>query len=360
MPDTTAQIEQLVNSGFYNGLQIYRNGTDGWNDTGNPFVIQGGNEPPTGAIKSPEPASMAEEFSPDLQYTSAGILGMARNGLPGTSSTEFFITEEAARFLDFNYTAFGVQTTGQSTVHDISLLPRESLSQDTNELGYLQTPVTISSASIINDTQNGVLELRAPTGATGPVTVTVTASDGTNTPTTQSFTVTLQPDSSSNPANPFASVVPAAPTSLTYLPPSGDSSQSTNLNNSTSGKTLQFQVSGVTPGNNVEVLADGNVIGTVNDTTSSTVVVTTDGSTTLSDGELTFTAIQVAPQQTVTVNESNGNDTTAESKTADVPSLDSPAVSLTVDTGANDSRDILDASDGSLRSGNGDPDYADL
>ena len=73
-PNTTAQIEQLVNSGFYNGLEIYRNGMD---QNGNPFVIQGGNEPPTGAIKSPEPSSMAEEFSPELQYTSAGMLGMA-------------------------------------------------------------------------------------------------------------------------------------------------------------------------------------------------------------------------------------------------------------------------------------------
>ena len=256
-PDTTAQIEQLVSSGFYNGLQIYRNGTDGQGDTGNPFVIQGGNEPPTGNIKSPEPSSMAEEFNPDLQYTSAGILAMARQSAANTSSTEFFIMEEAARFLDFNYTAFGFQTTGESVVHDISLLSRESLTQDTNGLGYLQNPVTISSASIFTDTQNGVLELRAPTGAAGSsVTVTVIASDGTNTPTTQTFTVNIvadtPPSGETYPTNPFASKIPAAPTALSFLPPNGGSSQSTNLNNSTSGKALQFQVSGVTNGNLVE------------------------------------------------------------------------------------------------------------
>ena len=331
-PNTTAQIEQLVNSGFYDGLQIYRNGMDG---SGNPFVIQGGNDPPTGAIKADQ-SSMAEEFNPDLQYTAAGMLAMARSGTPDSSSTEFFVTEEAARFLDFNYTLFGVQTTGQSVDQAIAAMADESSSQDPNGLGYLVNPITITSASIINDTQNGVLELQAPTGATGTVTVTVTASDGTNMPTTQSFTVTLQPDSSSNPANPWASDIPAAPTGLTYLPPSGASSQSTDLNNSTSGKTLQFQVSGVTPGNNVEVLADGNVIGTVDDATSSTVVITTDGSTKLSDGSHTFTAIQVAPNQTVTVNESDSSSatgTTAESETADVPSLDSTAtVSLTVNS----------------------------
>ncbi len=330
-PKTTAAIEQLVNSGYYDGLEIYRNGKD---SSGNPFVIQGGNDPPSGAIKANQ-SSMAEEFNPDLQYTAAGMLAMARSGTPDSSSSEFFVTEEAARFLDFNYTLFGVQTTGQSVDQAIAAMADESSTQDPSGLGYLVDPLTISSASIVTDTQNGVLELRAPTGVTGTVTVTVTASDGTNTPTTQSFTVTIQPDDSSNAANPWASDIPTAPTGLTYLPPSGASSQSTNLNNSTSGKTLQFQVSGVTPGYNVEVLADGNVIGTVNDATSSTVVVTTDGSTKLSDGSHTFTAIQVAPNQTVTVNESDSSSstgTTAESETADVPSLDSSAVSLTVNS----------------------------
>ncbi len=329
-PNTTAQIEQLVNSGFYNGLQIYRNGKDG---SGNPFVIQGGNDPPTGAIKTDQ-SSMAEEFNPDLQYTSAGMLAMARSGTPGSSSTEFFVTEEAARFLDYNYTIFGFQTTGTSVDQAIAAMADESSTQDPNGLGYLVTPLTITSASIITDTQNGVLELQAPAGATGTFTVTVTASDGTNTPTSHTFNVTLQADSSSNPANPFASVVPATPTGLTYLPPSGASSQFTNLNNS-SGKTLQFQVSGFTSGNTVEVLADGNVIGQVKNATGSTVVVTTDGSKKLTDGAHTFTAIQVAPNQTVTVNESDSSSqsgTTAESKTANAPSLDSAAVSLTVDT----------------------------
>ena len=161
--------------------------------SGNPFVIQGGNDPPTGAIKADQ-SSMAEEFNPDLQYTAAGMLAMARRGTPDSSSTEFFVTEEAARFLDFNYTLFGVQTTGQSVDQAIAAMADESSSQDPNGLGYLVNPITITSASIINDTQNGVLELQAPTGATGTVTVTVTASDGTNMPTTQSFTVTLQPE----------------------------------------------------------------------------------------------------------------------------------------------------------------------
>ena len=80
-PATTAAIEQLVTSGFYNGLQIYRNGMD---NSGNPFVIQGGNDPPTGTINTTTPtSSMAEEFNPNLQFTSAGLLAMARSSAPG-------------------------------------------------------------------------------------------------------------------------------------------------------------------------------------------------------------------------------------------------------------------------------------
>ena len=63
-PNTSAQIESLVSQGFYDGLQIYRNQSG--------FVIQGGNNPPTGAIKDPtsftDSGLIAEEFKgqPDL------------------------------------------------------------------------------------------------------------------------------------------------------------------------------------------------------------------------------------------------------------------------------------------------------
>ena len=135
-PKTAAAIESYVNAGFYNGLEIYRNGKD---QSGNPFVIQGGNDPPTGAIKTDKP-SMAEEFNPDLQFTTDGLLAMARSGTPGTSSTEFFILEQAARFLDFNYTIFGFQTLGTSVNQTISAMADESSTQDPNGFGYLQTP----------------------------------------------------------------------------------------------------------------------------------------------------------------------------------------------------------------------------
>ena len=318
-------IEALVQSGFYDGLSIYRNGKDA---SGNPFVIQGGNDPPTGAIKTDQ-SPIAEEFNPNLQFTSAGLLAMARSSAPSTSSTEFFITEEPARFLDYNYTIFGVQTAGTGVISTIAAMPNQDSTQDPNGIGYLASPLTITSASIFTDTQNGVLQLRAPAGVTGTVTVTVTASDGTNAPVTRSFTVTIQADSASNPANPFHAVTPAAPTSVTFVPPTGASSQVTNLNNSDSSHALQFLVSGVTGGNVVKILADGNPIGQAT-ASAATFTVTTDGSTKLTEGSHKFTAIQIATDQTVSVTESGAS--AATSQTADVPSLNSPAVQLAVDS----------------------------
>jgi cyclophilin family peptidyl-prolyl cis-trans isomerase len=315
-PNTAAHIESLVQAGFYNGLQIYRNQAI--------FVIQGRNYPPTGQIKTDTSGRIAEEFDPNLQYNGAGILAMARSAKPGTGGTEFFVTLGDTRSLDYNYTVLGVQTTGVSTRDAITAQPCENSSG----YGYLINPLTISSATIFTDTQNGLLQLRAPKGVTGNVTVTVVADDGVNAPTTQSFNVTIVSDSFYNPPNPFAAVIPAAPTDLSYLPPSGASNQFTKLNNSYGNQTLHFQVAGVSSGNVVEVLADGNPIGYAT-ATGSTATVTTDGVTTLTEGHHVFTAIQIAPDQTVNVIE-NGSSTPLY-KTADVPSLNSLAVGLTVD-----------------------------
>jgi hypothetical protein len=266
---------------------------------------------------------MDEEFNPNLEYTSSGFLGMARSD-PGTSSTEFFITGEATRSLDFSYTIFGMQISGFDVFSTIASMANQTESGMTE---YLATPVTITSASIITTSQTGMLQISAPAGVTGTATVTVTASDGTDTPVTKTFTVTVSADSSSNPTNPFDSVTPTTPTGLTFTPSSGGSSTATTLNNSSSANALTFHVTGVTAGNVVEILCDGTVIGQATVAASSTTVdVTTDGTTTLSDGTHSFTAIQIAPDQTVSVTETGGS--TALDKTADVPSFNSLAAQV--------------------------------
>ena len=112
-------------------------------------------------------------------------------------------------------------------LQEIEAQPTESKSG----LSYLLKPIKINSASIITDTQNGVLMLRAPTGTTGSFTVTVTAfDDGTNTPTTRTFTVNVVADTATGAvSNPWASQTPAAPTSIAFQPQSGQGTTTDHL-----------------------------------------------------------------------------------------------------------------------------------
>ena len=89
-------------------------------------------------------------------------------------------------------------------------------------------------------------------------------------------------------------VNPAAPTSVTLAAASdtgsSDSDGLTNLNN-TAGKTLQFQVDGVISGADVQLCADGMLIGEAT-ASGTSVVVTTNGTAALADGARSITATQ--------------------------------------------------------------------
>src|SRR5262249_14750121 len=150
---------------------------------------------------------------------------------------------------------------------DIEAQPTETSSG----FSYLLTPIKINSASIITDTQNGVLMLKAPKGVSGTVNVTVTAFDGTtNTPTTRPFAVTIVADTATgNVANPWASKTPTTPTAVAFQPQSGQGTSTlTSANNSSTVTKLQFLVSGVTSGDTVTLYSDGSAIGTANATSS--------------------------------------------------------------------------------------------
>jgi cyclophilin family peptidyl-prolyl cis-trans isomerase len=336
-PITASHIEALVTGGFYNGDYIYRSQSN--------FVVQGGNNPPqinSGAaintLPSGVPSTINEEFSPDLSYGSVGDLAMARQSTPNTSGTEFFISEgqSSRSALDYSYTLFGFQTVdeaitynGQSTT---VLKAIESMSTETSSgLSYLNTPVKINSATLSTDTQNGVLMLKAPKGVTGSYTVTVTAfDDGTNTATTQTFTVNVVADTVTGAvSNPWASKVPTAPTSIAFQPGTGQGTTSlTSVNNSATTQKLNFLVSGVTVGNTVTVYADGVLIGSAT-ATSTSMVVSTNGSTKLLDGGHTFTAAQTAPNVSASWADSGSSSRT---QIANVISLSSPAVQVQVFT----------------------------
>ncbi len=346
-PGIASQIEALADAKVYNGDYIYRSSAG--------FVVQGGNILPTisngqvtGQSEVNTPPSSAnistavnDEFNPDLTYSSAGSLGFAIPS-PNEGSSEFFIgegTSEAEQALNYSYSLFGFQTVNQSiTVNGqattvLGALEADSTSADTASggSGDLLKPVQIASATIFTDTQNGVLLLRAPTGTTGSYTVTVTAFDGTNTPTTRTFTVNVVANTSGSIANPWLSKTPAAPMSIAFQPPSGQSATNyTSANNSLTSDELHFVVSGVTVNANdvITVYADGVAVGSA-PAGSSSVTVASNGDFTLPDGIHTFTATETAEAVSATWSDSQGNNRT---DTANVDSYSSPGIQVQVST----------------------------
>jgi len=183
-PDTVDHIMSLVADGYYDGVTFHRVIED--------FMIQGGD--PDGDGINNLGYNIDDEFSAALQFTGSGILAMANTGNNDTNGSQFFITVAPFRSGDFNYTIFGFLTEGADLLQAISQV-------DTNpENDKPLNDVTIVSASIFQDTQNGVLRLSAAQGVAGTADVTVTAYDDlTGETVSQTFTVTFQPDTVNDP-----------------------------------------------------------------------------------------------------------------------------------------------------------------
>ncbi len=203
-PRTTGRIIQLAQSGFYNGLKFHR--------VIDNFMIQGGD--PLGTGSGGSGVDFDDEFHPDLQHTSSGILSMAK-GSDDTNDSQFFITDTATRHLDFNHNVFGFLTEGDSVRNQINSVPTTTTTgQDPdpdNPLNRPLTPVVMSSVTIFEDRENGVLRLSAPEGTTGQADVTVTVSDGNGGTAQRTFHVTIQPDTSN--AQPY--LLPISPVQTT-------------------------------------------------------------------------------------------------------------------------------------------------
>jgi cyclophilin family peptidyl-prolyl cis-trans isomerase len=198
-PATTARIEQLVTSGYYNGL-IFHRVLDG-------FVAQ------TGQTNSGNDTGVLldDELNTSLTFTSPGLLAMANRG-PDTSDAEFFITAidgagttnpitlaNMPQALDFRYTIFGQLVSGFDTFEKIMSVPVTTNTQ-TNEASQPTSAITITSATLINDTQDAVLRVFAPASFDGSnATITVTAKNANNETSQQSFNVSAVTDTSTDP-----------------------------------------------------------------------------------------------------------------------------------------------------------------
>lgn len=202
-PRTAGRIAALAESGFYDGNLFHRI------DDG--FVLQAG-RPETGdAARQAEAAIQTDdEFHPDLQHTGEGVLSYAKAG-DDTNSTQFFITETATQFLDFNHSVMGQLVEG----FDV----REAISgQATNAAEVPLNDVRINTATLFNDTENSVIMLKALAGS-GSTSVTITMTDEDGNSFQEIIQVNLAPDTVNaqpylNPITPPAPVTAGTPATL--------------------------------------------------------------------------------------------------------------------------------------------------
>lgn len=109
-PVTVASFVNLVQRGYYNGLNFHRVIPN--------FMIQGGC--PNGVGNGGPGYKFEDECRSDARHDKPGILSMANAG-PGTNGSQFFITHEATSWLDGKHTVFGevVGASDQDVVNDI-------------------------------------------------------------------------------------------------------------------------------------------------------------------------------------------------------------------------------------------------
>ncbi len=142
----------------------------------------------------------------DLQHNRTGLLSYAKSS-DDTNDSQFFITEGAQRHLDFNHSIMGILVEGESVREGISQVPvNNTISSKPID------DVIITSAEVFNDTENGVIQLKAVGNQTGTATITVTVTNQDGKTATEVFTVTIANDTVNTP--PFLQPV-VAPNSIT-------------------------------------------------------------------------------------------------------------------------------------------------
>ena len=127
-----ATQKQVVGKPLYDGTQFHRVIPG--------FMIQGGD--PLANGRGDAGYYLPDEISPALRFDVAGRLAMANSG-PGTSSSQFFITEAPTPQLNGNYTIFGQCDPASVTLATaIAAVPR-----DPNDKPY--TPVVLNKVTVV-------------------------------------------------------------------------------------------------------------------------------------------------------------------------------------------------------------------
>jgi peptidylprolyl isomerase len=104
-PQHVEQIKALAREGFYDGVVFHRVIPG--------FMAQGGDPTGTGMGGSDKP-NLPAEFNGEPHVR--GVCSMARSSNPNSANSQFFICFEDARFLDRQYTVWGIVESGMEHV----------------------------------------------------------------------------------------------------------------------------------------------------------------------------------------------------------------------------------------------------
>lgn len=119
-PITVNNFVKLVKENFYSGI-IFHRVIPG-------FMIQGGDPTGTGMGGSKENIKgefLANGVVNNLKHT-YGVLSMARTSDPNSASSQFFIMDSDAPYLDGQYAAFGKVTEGLDVIKKIANVERNA------------------------------------------------------------------------------------------------------------------------------------------------------------------------------------------------------------------------------------------
>ena len=105
-PGHVQRIGELANEGFYNGVPFHRV-IPGFMAQGG----DGGNKNGTGGSSKP---NLKQEFSAEPHVR--GVCSMARTSDPNSANSQFFVCFDDARFLDKQYTVWGVVAEGMDAI----------------------------------------------------------------------------------------------------------------------------------------------------------------------------------------------------------------------------------------------------
>ena len=140
-PITVNNFVKLVNDHFYDGLTFHRIMSN--------FMIQGGN----GALKGRNAETIKGEFSSNGVENNIshvrGVISMARTSIKDSASSQFFITNADATFLDGNYAGFGVVTEGMEVVDKITEVVAPKALDNNGTIATDDQPV-IETIEVIN------------------------------------------------------------------------------------------------------------------------------------------------------------------------------------------------------------------